>query len=144
MTVNALTKPTRETRTKREPLDWRGFKFPRPTTVRDRKFAKDAIRTHRCGIAGRTDRVTHTEHKCGPKLDNGHVLLDPAHVPTGGHRALGKKAAERGGIVVLCRFAHMLQHALGWPSFSDHFDFDPIAEARLLARDYARRNGEGR
>ena len=80
------------------------------------------------------------EHVCGPKLDGGaKVLHDFAHVPTGGHRALGRRASDLGGGIVLCRFAHMQQHAMGWPRFAALYGIDPVAEAKALAADYQRR-----
>ena len=132
MPIHAIPKPTRESRAKREPIDWRGFKFPRPTTVRDKKFAKNAINTYNCLIFKRGD------HKCGPKLDNGEILLDFAHVPTDGKRAMGKRASDFGGGVVLCRFGHMTQHSLGWPRFAEKYRIDPKLEAYRIAANYAK------
>lgn len=116
-------------RAKEKRIDYSVLAIPKSTELADGKFRRWANRTHDCRIRGKQD------HRCF-KDESGKVVKNFCHVPTGGHRALSKKAGDIGGGIVMCLSAHQEQHQIGWPAFEVKYGIDARREARILADEY--------
>jgi hypothetical protein len=81
--------------------------------------------------------------RCTPVV-SGRVVIDAIHVPTGGHRAMSKKASDLGHVFGACHDVHMEQHAIGWPAFQEKYEIDARAIAQDVADQFERRFGKER
>jgi len=68
-------------------------------------------------------------------------LIVFAHTPTGGHRAMSRKAPDVGHGIGLCSDLHDLQTRIGWPRFEAKYEINAREIAKELADEYQAKFG---
>ena len=134
-----LPKPTRATRLSRDRkrLDYTSAPLPKSASVANPKFRAFARRW--CELKQRVKG-----HFCSPMIagtDYQHrrPLIDFCHIPTGGKRAMSRKASDVGGGFGMCADFHDEQHRIGWPRFAKKYGIDPKLIAAEIAAEWERK-----
>lgn len=134
----ALEKPTRGSRLSRDRkrLDYSKAALPKDVPIHDPKFRAYASRW--CELKRRVKG-----HRCSPMIAGAgyqrRPLIDFAHIPTGGKRAMSRKGSDVGGGFGMCHDSHMEQHRLGWVRFAKKYGIDPKAIAAEVAADWTKK-----
>lgn len=120
---------------------WGGFALPKaPATAPDSKF-RQWTRKRGCKVRQRSPKL---HARCSPMVGTDYSkrpLIVFAHTPTGGQRAMSRKAPDVGHGIGLCSDLHDEQTRIGWPRFEKKYAINARVIAAELADEYRKKFG---
>lgn len=140
MTVFSQPKPTRAARerAKVHRIDYRQLALSKPVFEANPKFRAHVrrrgcqVRRHRPDLHPKCSPIGGTDYSPRP-------VIVFSHVPTGGRRAMGRKASDVGNGIGMCADLEAEFHRLGQRRFQAKYGIDMRAVAKELGEEWTRK-----
>jgi hypothetical protein len=135
--MTAIPKPTRAGRVKVHRVDYGALALSKPVYAASPKF-RAWVRSLGCQV--RKHSAVHL--RCSPTEGTNYsprAVIVFSHVPTGGHRAMSRKASDIGNGIGMCADLELEFHAIGQKSFQVKYGVDMRAIAAKLGEEWTRK-----